>query len=78
MCSIWQITYFEILVHTCILCNKALSPSWCDGTYFGSGKEYNLNFLVLKSWGGGYTDLERVYGDVRPSRPPFHTLPAAP
>ena len=27
--------------------------------------------------GGGGTDLERGYGDVRPSRPPFHASPAA-
>ena len=27
--------------------------------------------------GGGGTDLERGYGDVRPWRPPFHTSPAA-
>ena len=27
--------------------------------------------------GGGGTDLERGYGDVRPWRPPFHASPAA-
>ena len=27
--------------------------------------------------GGGGTDLERGYGDVRPYRPPFHASPAA-
>ena len=27
--------------------------------------------------GGGGTDLERGYGDVRPRRPPFHASPAA-
>ena len=27
--------------------------------------------------GGGGTDLEREYGDVRPWRPPFHASPAA-
>ena len=35
----------------------------------------------LPSWiefpGGGGTDLERGYGDVRPWRPPFHASPAA-
>ena len=25
---------------------------------------------------GGVTDLERVYGDVQPWRPPFHASPA--
>ena len=28
--------------------------------------------------GRGGTDIERWYGDVQPSRPPFHALPAAP
>ena len=40
--------------------------------------------LVLRNWsswvfirGGGGTDLERGYGDVRSWRPPFHASPAA-
>ena len=33
--------------------------------------------MVSFSRGGGGTDLERGYGDVRPWRPPFHASPAA-
>ena len=33
--------------------------------------------LRTRGGGGGGTDLERGYGDVRPWRPPFHTSPAA-
>ena len=32
---------------------------------------------ILHPRGGGGTDLERGYGDVRPWRPPFHASPAA-
>ena len=32
--------------------------------------------LSLGDVPGGATDLERVYGDVRPSRPAFHASPA--
>ena len=40
----------------------------------------SLNFGSGIPWprGGGGTDLERGYGDVRPWRPPFHASPAAP
>ena len=37
-------------------------------------------WIFLRTWqfpGGGGTDLERGYGDVRPWRPPFHASPAA-
>ena len=41
----------------------------------------SLGSEVRPSWrstrGGGGTDLERGYGDVRPWRPPFHASPAA-
>ena len=38
----------------------------------------NKKFLIASNpGGGGATDLERGYGDVRPWRPPFHTSPAA-
>ena len=33
--------------------------------------------ITWKVPGGGGTDLERGYGDVRPWRPPFHASPAA-
>ena len=39
---------------------------------------YTVGFLLARcSPGGGGTDLERWYGDVRPWRPPFHASPAA-
>ena len=52
-----------------------------------SGKDQVYRFLKLRSYpgeealtyiypGGGGTDLERGYGDVRPWRPPFHASPA--
>ena len=33
------------------------------------------NALAMPPGGGGWTDPERGYGDVRPWRPPFHTSP---
>ena len=40
-------------------------------------KRFNHETCVFDSRGGGSTDLERGYGDVRPLRPPFHASPAA-
>ena len=41
-------------------------------------QDTNLRHLkVYTPGGGGGTDLERGYGDVRPWRPPFHASPAA-
>ena len=52
-----------------------LVPSEKYSYYAGLCGSYYIR--ILGSRGGGGTDLERGYGDVRPWRPPFHASPAA-
>ena len=57
--------------------NKALRNRTASAIHARVTRFPDVRGLIASARGGGGTDLERGYGDVRPWRPPFQASPAA-